>query len=104
MGKPGGTPITKIARRAPSRAFFVQGKVYKVRANHYPADVTVEMDHLKHLTGVVTPLNINFDREIKQPVALCGLWAPGFDQDEHNVCFNIHGCSLCRAALLQGKL
>ena len=27
--------------------------------------------------GGTTPLNINFDREIKQPVALC------FDQDEH---------------------
>ena len=26
----------------------VQGKIYKVRANHYPANVTVEMDHLEH--------------------------------------------------------
>ena len=30
----------------------VQGKICKVRANHYPANVTVEMDHLKHPFGV----------------------------------------------------
>ena len=30
----------------------VQGKVYKVRANHYPANVTVEMDHLQQPLGV----------------------------------------------------
>ena len=30
----------------------VQGKVYKVRANHYPANVTVEMDHLQLPIGV----------------------------------------------------
>ena len=30
----------------------VQGKIYKVRANHYPANVTVEMDHLEHPFGV----------------------------------------------------
>ena len=34
----------------PLRHIFVsdvmQGKVYKVRANHYPANVTVEMNHL----------------------------------------------------------
>jgi hypothetical protein len=30
----------------------VRGKVYKVRANHYPANVTVEMDNLEHPIGV----------------------------------------------------
>ena len=30
----------------------VHGKVYKVRANHYPANVTVEMDNLEHPIGV----------------------------------------------------
>ena len=36
----------------------VQGKIYKVRANHYPANVTVEMDHLEHLFGVAVFKNI----------------------------------------------
>ena len=36
----------------------VQGKVYKVRENHYPANVTVEVDHLEHPIGVAVFKNI----------------------------------------------
>ena len=41
----------------------VQGKVYKVRANHYPANVTVEMDNLKHPSGVAVFKNILYCAE-----------------------------------------
>ena len=41
----------------------VQGKVYKVRANHYAANVTVEMDKLKHPIGVAVFENILYCAE-----------------------------------------
>ena len=49
-----------------SSFFLVQGKVYKVRANHYPADMTVEMNHLEHLTGVAVFKNILYCAESKR--------------------------------------
>ena len=42
------------------------GKVYKVRANHYPADVTVEMDNLDHPIGVAFYKNILYCAENKR--------------------------------------
>ena len=44
----------------------VQGKIYKVRANHYPANVTVEMDHLEHPIGVAVFQNILYCTESKR--------------------------------------
>ena len=44
----------------------VQGKVYKVRANHYPANVTVEMDHLEHPIGVAVFKDILYCTESKR--------------------------------------
>ena len=36
----------------------VQGKIYKLQANHYPANATVEMDHLEHPTRVAVFKNV----------------------------------------------
>ena len=44
----------------------VQGKVYKVRANHYPANVTVEMDHLEHPIGIFVFKDILYCAESKR--------------------------------------
>ena len=44
----------------------VQGKICKVRANHYPANVTVEMDHLEHPIGVAVFQNILYCTESKR--------------------------------------
>ena len=43
--------------------FVAQGKVYKVRANHYPAKVTVEMDNLEHPIGISFFKNILYCAE-----------------------------------------
>ena len=55
----------------PLPGFLVQGKAYKVRANYYPADVTVEMDHLEHLTGVAVFKNINCVLQSLNGTQLC---------------------------------
>ena len=47
----------------------VQGKVYKVRANHYPAIVTVEMDHLQQPVGVAVCKDILYCAESKRNAA-----------------------------------
>ena len=47
-------------------SYVVQGKIYKVRANHYPANVTVEMDHLEHPIGVAVFKNILYCTESKR--------------------------------------
>ena len=44
----------------------IQGKVYKVRANHYPANVTVEMDHLEHPIGIFVFKDILYCAESKR--------------------------------------
>ena len=47
----------------------VQGKAYKVRANHYPANVTVEMDHLQQPIGVAVCKDILYCAESKRNAA-----------------------------------
>ena len=44
----------------------VQGKVYKVRANHYPANVTVEMYHLQEPIGVAVCKDVLYCAESKR--------------------------------------
>ena len=45
---------------------MVQGKVYKVSANHYPASMTVEMDHLQQPIGVAVCKDILYCAESKR--------------------------------------
>ena len=70
LGNRAAHPYQKF-RGVPPPGFLVQGKVYKVRANHYPADVTVEMDHLEHLTGVAVFKNINCVLQSLNGTQLC---------------------------------
>ena len=44
----------------------MQNKVYKVRANHYPANMTVEMDHLQQPIGVAVCKDILYCAESKR--------------------------------------
>ena len=52
FGKAGSTHLPIIPRSIspPPPGFLVHDKLFKIQANHYPADVTVEMDHLEHFT------------------------------------------------------
>ena len=74
FGKAGSTPLPIIPRSTsppPPPGFLVHDKLFKVRANHYPADVTVERDHLEHLTGVAVFKNINCVLQSLNGTQLC---------------------------------
>ena len=62
------TPIGSCV--GPSGHVFVcdimHGKVYKVRANHYPANVTIEMDCLEHPIGIVVFKDVLYCAELKK--------------------------------------
>ena len=62
------TPIGSCV--GPSGHVFVSdvihGKVYKVRANHYPANVTIEMDCLEHPIGIAVFKDVLYCAESKK--------------------------------------
>ena len=62
------TPIGSCV--GPSGHVFVSdvmhGKVYNVRANHHPANVTIEMDCLKHPNGIAVFKDVLYCAESKK--------------------------------------
>ena len=62
-------PLVHVCPSGRGHAFVsdvMHGKVYKVRANHYPANVTIEMDCLEYPIGIAVFKDVLYCAESKK--------------------------------------